>query len=135
MKITYFNKNIIDNKINIHDSIFRGFNYDDENKTLLLKMNNYCVNKVFTILFYNVLILNCEMCQFWGKSPNVLEWRVSKEETFIKKIIQKQNSNKELSKYSLVDQRKNYIETIITLTSGDTINIVCEYIEFEEIQT
>ncbi len=34
MKITYNNKNIIDNNINIHDSIFNGFiyNYDSDTK-------------------------------------------------------------------------------------------------------
>lgn len=46
--------------------------------------------------------------------------------------MKKQNNNKKLYKYSLVDEEMFYIETIITLTSGDTINIVCEYVEFQE---
>ena len=74
--------------------------------------------------------MNCEMCQFWGESPNVLDWEVSDNERLIKEIIKKQNNNKKLYKDSLVDEEMFYIETIITLTSGDTINIVCEYVEF-----
>lgn len=44
----------------------------------------------------------------------------------------KQNDNKELYSGSLVDTEKSYVETMIILSSGDTIKIVCEYIEFQE---
>lgn len=132
MKIDYTNKNVIKDEINIHDSIFEGFLYKENERMLLLKLNNYCLNRIFTLQFCNILILNCEMCQFWGESPNVLDWEVSENEHLIKEIMKKQNNNKKLYKYSLVDEEMFYIETIITLTSGDTINIVCEYVEFQE---
>ena len=132
MRIDHKNKKIIDKKINIHDSIFEGFSYDEGEKILLLKLKNYCLNKIFKLQFCNILVMNCEMCQFWGQSPNILNWEVSDEEKLIKDIMKKQNNNKELYRYSIVNTEEAYIETIITLTSGDTISTVCEYIEFQE---
>ena len=132
MKIEYTNRNLIDNELNIHDAIFKGFIYDDMEKILLLELENYYLNKKYKLQFYNVLILNCEMCQFWGKSPNILDWEVCDKNSLIQNMIKKQNENKESYKCSLVDIKKSYLETIITLSSGDTITIVCEYIQFQE---
>lgn len=132
MRIDYTNKEIIDNEIYVHDSIFEGFLYKSTEKQLLVEFKNDYLEKTFNIQFYNVLILNCEMCEFWGKSPHILNWETSDDENLIKEMKKKQNDNKELYSGSLVDTEKSYVETMIILSSGDTIKIVCEYIEFQE---
>lgn len=132
MKIDYKNKNVINDEIYIHDSIFEGFSYKEEEKKIVIELENYCLKKSFKLQFCNALIFNCEMCEFWGKSPNILDWEVSKDEPLIQKMKKKQKDNNELYWTSLVDLEKSYVESRITLTSGDTIEIVCEYIEFEE---
>lgn len=65
MRIDYTNKEIIDNEIYVHDSIFEGFLYKSTEKQLLVEFKNDYLEKTFNIQFYNVLILNCEMCEFW----------------------------------------------------------------------
>lgn len=131
MIIDYKNENLIEEK-NIHDSIFEGFMYNEETKVLLIELKNFVQHKQFKLEFVNVLVLNCELCQFWGKGPNILDWEIANPKYLTQNIIDKQSDDKMLYNNSLVDVEKNYIETIITLTSGDTIAIVCEYIEFIE---
>lgn len=131
MRIDYKNKDQI-NQIYVHDSIFEGFIYREEDKNLYINLKNYCINKIFKLLFCNVLIINCELCQFWGESPNILDWEVSENGSIIQNIKKKQKENNKLYSNSLVDLEKSYMEVKITFTSGDIIEIVCEYIEFEE---
>ena len=125
MRIDYKNKKIIDEEIYIHDSIFYGFLYDNDEKTLLLKLKNYCLHKTFKLKFVNVLALNCEMCQFWSYTNGILNWETVDEEQLKNKILEE-----EKEKFL---EFKNYIETKFILETGDIISIVCEYVEFFEI--
>ena len=134
MTIDYTNRHLINDKINIHDSIFEGFIYREKEKLLLIELKNYSLNTTYNLNFYNVIAVNCEMCQFWGKSPNILDWQVCDNENLMQAIVNKQNSNKDLYKNSLINTKKSYLETVITLTSGDTINIVCEHIDIKRLQ-
>lgn len=130
MKIDTLNKN--EELPNIHDSAFYGFSYRENDKTLLVELSNHYMNKFFKIQFHNVLVLNCEMCQFWGKSPYVFDWNIDENEILIKNIMEKQKNNESKFWCSILRTPKEYIQINITFTSGDTIDIVCEFIEFEE---
>lgn len=72
------------------------------------------------------------MCEFWGKSFRVANWENVNDEQLIQKMKKKQKDNNELYWTSLVDLNKEYLETKFILCSGDVIEIVCEYVEFEE---
>jgi len=131
MKINYENKYII-NDIYVHDSIFEGFTYKEDEKEVLIEMRNYFLKKTFKIKFCNTIVLNCEMCQFWGRSDNILNWEIDNVQSFLKDVIKKQKENEKLYEFSLLSKGKKYIESRFIQSSGDVITIVCEYIEFQE---
>ena len=125
MRIDSKNKKIIDKEIYVHDSTFYGFLYDNDEKTLLLKLKNYYLQKTFKLKFVNILALNCEMCQFWSYTNGILGWETVDEEQLKKQILEEQEGN--------ISELENYIETKFILETGDIITIVCEYVEFFEI--
>lgn len=125
MRIDSKNKKIIDKEIYVHDSTFYGFLYDNDEKTLLLKLKNYYLQKTFKLKFVNILALNCEMCQFWSYTNGILGWETVDEEQLKKQILEEQKEN--------ILELENYIETKFILETGDIITIVCEYVEFFEI--
>lgn len=130
MKIDELNKN---NELpDIHNSDFYGFSYRENDKILFIELLNFSLNKSFKIQFQNVLVLNCEMCQFLGRNISINDWKLSQEDTLIKNITEKQKSNEKKYNSSLLSVQKKYIEITINLKSGDNIEIVCESIDFEE---
>ena len=131
MRIDYSNKNKVDD-IYTHDSIFEGFYYNYEEKKIIMELENYYTKKKLKFQFCNALIFNCEMCEFWGKSFRVANWENVNDEQLIQKMKKKQKDNNDLYWTSLVDLNKEYLETKFILCSGDIIEIVCEYVEFEE---
>ena len=128
MKIDYTNKDII-NEININNLIFQGFIYEEIEKLLTIKLNNFGLSKMLKIEFFNVLILNCNMCQPCKIDDEIIKFKISDREKLIKDIRKKLIENSYSS--SAFDLEKNYIELEIILKNGNKITIVCEYIEIK----
>jgi len=132
MIINTSNINLItERKISIHDYIFlkMEFNYIKEKLAVDILDDN--MNEVpHTIEFCNIIGFEMQHCNFWGKSPHILDWEIAEEneETMIPKLFyEKQKNNYDSS--NLIDGEK-YIESIITFTSGDKLIVACSYIVF-----
>lgn len=128
MKIDYTNKDII-NEININNLIFQGFIYEEIERLLTIKLNDFGLSETLKIEFFNVLILNCNMYQPCKVDDEIIEFKISDSENLIKDIRKKLIENS--YKSSVLDLEKNYIELEITLKSENKISIVCEYIEIK----
>lgn len=132
MKLDITNGNLINSKdIDIHDWIFKeiGFNYKEKKMCVCLQ-NPQSNIKEEIIEFVNVIGFNMTSSDFWGKSPHVLDWEyVEKDEqVLINGLFEKKNFHQYM--YSSLNDDINYIESNITLSSGDLLMVACEYILF-----
>lgn len=131
MRIDVINGEVINKKeVSIHDFIFNGLNYNYKENTVCIYLLNAETNKKnITITYLNVIAFTMIACDFWGSSPHILDWEFVKgeEQLLTNNIIETKESHKYT--YSKIDNAKRYMETIITFSSGDTLTIVCEYIE------
>lgn len=130
MRIDYSNKEVIDSKdIYVHDAVFTGFNYDYENNIIEFEAIEYYYKKHFKFKFCNVLGFEMLSCDFWGHSPHINVWYISDTNDLSTKMKDIQREKKwELR----LEDTSKWVESIIAFISGDTLTIVCEYIEFEE---
>jgi len=131
-RIDYKNKNTIRERIYAHDGIFTGFNYEYENNLIYFEIQRNFYGKNFKLLFNNVFGFEMQSCDFWSNSPHVfdLELGDSYGNKMTKMLLERHESEKKsCSRLTKYDEA---VEIIITLTSGDKLTLVCEYIEYEE---
>ena len=66
-------------------------------------------------------------CDFWGHSPHILDFEYveRKNNTLIPKLFEKKDKD---CTYSSLRNQEDYIETVITFSSGDQLRIACESI-------
>lgn len=133
MKIDIYNANIINTKhVNIHDFIFEKLEFIYSEKNIYITLSTFDSEKQSTIIvFCNVVGINMVSCDFWGRSLHVLDWEFVDGNK--KWLTNNLYETKECHKYvnSTLDKPENYIETIMTLSSGDVLTIVCQYIDLK----
>lgn len=134
MKIDIYNANVINtNNVNIHDYIFEKLEFIYSEKNIYITLSNFDSEQQSKIIvFYDVVGINMVSCDFWGRSLYVLDWEfVDGNE---KRLINKLFETKECHKYvnSTLEKPENYIETNMTLSSGDVLTIACRYIDLLE---
>lgn len=131
MIINVLNGEIINSKeVNIHDNILEGFCFNRIEKKLhlsILKEEKHN-NKRFSIDFLHVIGFEMTSCDFWGASPYILDFEYVEynDNTLISKLFDKKDNND--YPFCPLNDREEYIETIITLTSGDQLIIACKSI-------
>lgn len=131
MKINDSKGIIINSKdISIHDDILNQLLFDRTKCEILLlitKSNN--MNNEYAIKFVNVVGFEMTSCNFWGISPHILDFEYVEYEnrTLLPKLHYIKESS-EIHHLCKLVTNINYIETIITFTSGDKLTIACEYI-------
>lgn len=130
MKITYQNKNVIEENISIHDALFEGFTYNYDNKCIHLCVNEYHNGIKFNMNFVNVYGMEMFSYDAWGPGYNIMEWILvdSSEDRFMRCLL----SSSEAYSFTRLISKDKLLGTSFTLNSGDTLTIVCEYIEFSE---
>ena len=137
MRIDKSNANIINSKsIYIHDDELILLQFDRDTSILTLFLKQSWPNKFeYTIEFIKVIGFEMTSCDFWGKSECVLDFEFIEPD---KQSIIPKLSNK----WSSIEKNKNndflfenQFETIITFTSGDTLKISCEYIQFNKVSS
>ncbi len=124
MRIDKSNCKIINSKKNyIHDAIFDDVVFNYQKKVLYVSIQN----KSKIIEFYNVIGFNITACDYWGEDPFVFDWEYNDNFHLVEDLFVKKESN---SNHSRLNNKEDFIETIITLSSGDKLIIACEYIIF-----
>lgn len=131
MIIDASNGNIINSKeVYIHDDILKEFTFNRAEKKLHLSIvKEEKFNSVrFSIDFLNVIGFEMTSCDFWGRSPHILDFEYVEKDntTIIPKLFKMKNNND--YPFCTLDIQEEYIETIITFISGDQLIIACKSI-------
>ena len=131
MIVNESNGRIINSKnIYFHDDIFDQMTFNREQRILavsLIKENS--IKDRYEIVFSNVVGFEMTNCDFWGPSPHVLDFEYveADERALLSKLKSKMEKNPFEPSCKIV-QDTDFIETVFTFTSGDTLTIVCESI-------
>ncbi len=122
---------IAERKLSIHDYIFVKMEFDYKSEKLSVSILDDNMNESpHTIEFCNIIGFEMQHCNFWGKSPHILDWEIAEEneEIIIPKLFDEKRKN-DYDSSNLVDGEK-YIESIITFSSGDKLIVACSHIVF-----
>ncbi len=135
MKINELNGRIIDTKeVYIHDDILHELIFCRLRKRMKLIIEKYEMqNKKYEIKFTNVIGFEMTSCDFWGRCAHILDFEYVEQDDRV--IIPKLFKRKKLEFESSCDfltEQGNYIETLITFSSGDQLRIACEEIVIED---
>ena len=131
MRIDKSNGDIINSEVYIHDDIFNNLLYDKKTSTLkfsLSKSNDY--ESMYEINYINVVAFEMTSCDYWGESPHILDFEYVEYSNckLLPKLYEEQKKMPYNPECKLI-YKKEYIETIVTFTSGDQMIVVCEYID------
>lgn len=134
MRIDDSNGKLLDSKdFNFHDDILDQllFNRDKQEMNLFIIKEEY-KNKKYIIRFCGVIGFEMTSCDFWGKSPHILDFEYIEHNSriVIPKLYNIKNNSQINPMCKLTDDSK-YIETTITFASGDKLIVACEYIALE----
>lgn len=131
MIINEANGNIINTKeVCMHDDVLVQVTFDSSSKNISMVIAKCGTSKdTYTVNFMNACGFEMTACDFWGKSECILDFEYIEEE---KRLVTPKLKNiwEEESSFSFDFIGFKPIETRVTLSSGDTLVIVCEYIVF-----
>lgn len=116
------------NKVDIHDAVIKDIHFDTNNKMIAIR---FCISSenIVDILFYDIISIQSKLCDFWGKSPNVLDFQYIKDSLILNNLQLEYVTNK--YPFAQVKDFHNYFEAAITFASGNVCSIVCRYIEIK----
>ena len=131
MRIDFTNKLIIESEeISINDFDITSFFYDQIGNKIYCVFRNDYIEKHCLITYSNVIRVEIQSCNFLGDSLKVLNWKLGEKlnnkQTI--KVVESENSADYLK--SQFEECDRLVETILTFYSGNTITILCEYIDF-----
>ena len=132
MEINSLNGQIINSRdVYILDDIFESMIFHRDKKSLHLSLAKiWPVEYKYSIDFFQVIGFEMTSCDFWGADSRILDFEYVSNGILIPKLF----SKKEYST-CLLKEQKNYIETVMTFISGDTLRVACEQIIVEEKPT
>ena len=133
MIINFENKNIIGTKdYYLHDDKFCDFKYNYYENRIIFQTTTEDKSKMRTIIFENVLGFQMLSGDFWGRSPHIFDWELitmEDDDPLLSKIMNNPDAKNVLDlRISSFDK---CVESKIYFTSGDTLDIVCEFINYE----
>lgn len=135
MRIDSFNGHIINSeKIYVHDDILKQLHFDCYKSELVLVIltENDKQNEYF-IKFRNILGFKMTSCDFWGRSPHILDFEyVVHEGRAMLPELDKIKESIPVNPLCKLLTKTEYLECVLTLTSGDKLTVVCEYIDYEK---
>lgn len=134
MIITNSNAKIINsNVVDLHDDILKKLSFERETGTveLLIKKDNF-KEQTYTMRFVGVLGFQMTSCDFWGKSPHILDFEyVKHNKEILLRYLQSMTEHEPMNPNCKLNKDENFIETVLTFGSGDKLTVVCEYIVIE----
>ena len=114
-------------RMNVVDACFSGFHYDSESHEIKFELTEEYQKKKFCFRFVNVVLFEMQSCAFWGASPHVYFWEHqhdTEDNTFVCSLFRKEESG-----FQVPD---GYLESVLSMTSGDSLTLVCESVDFTE---
>lgn len=126
MYINNSNRNLLDS-INVHDSVFDGFEYLYSERQIRFNCNYSINKKSYSFIFNNVIYFNVQSCWFWGAGPNILCFNVADDSSHIEELTKLKKDW-----HGFLNDDVSYLQIEFQLNSGDTIFIMCESIDINE---
>ena len=116
----------------IHDSIFLGYHYDYDKRTIQLTLLNELNNIVQRIVLNNVILSQIQSCSFWGDGNAIYYLRCYAEHPFFDQLNHIKTDNIRNIDGSRLDMGITYIVFELQVNSGDSMCVVCESVDYEE---
>lgn len=131
MKIDALNGSIINSKeICIHDDILNHLLFDRSKRSIRLHISTFRnTERNYTIDFVNVVGLEMTSCDFWAASPHIFQFEYISppNQTLLPKLY-RMKQKIPIDGLGNLSHGTIFIETVITLSSGDYLRIACESI-------
>jgi len=130
MLIYESNGKVINTKqVYIHDDILLYLAFDRNKKILKLTFSKHS-DRLYIINFINVIGFTMTSCDFWGASEYVLDFEyIEPDKRTLIPSLEKQWMNVPDSSSEVTYD--DFLETLLTFSSGDRLRIACEAIEIQ----
>ena len=113
--------------VHLHDDLFLSFRFIRDSCEAVILCSDYKQN--YEICFHDVIGVEMTSCDFWGPGPNVdCFYFVNENERVLVPKLQEEYE-KYAEPYDLPFDNESYIETVLSLISGDRIRIACKTIQ------
>lgn len=126
-----FNAHLINSKeISLHDDILTEIRFDRAAYTAVLLFFSQEKGQYY-VSFFGVIGFEMTSCDYWGASPHILDFELveSNECILISKLSAK-GEEYAITRREPIDN-SNYIETVLTFSSGDCFRIACKEIQID----
>lgn len=121
------------NSCYIHDSSFSGYSYDYDERRISISLLNAFRGVEQGIKLNNVIFIQFQSCSFWGGGNAVYTAKCHTEHRVLNQLEEIKSENTRHFEGSRLDTVKRYIVFELLLNSGDTMHVVCESIDYEEL--
>ena len=132
MNINYHNIQLSKN-LYMHDSIFFGYCYDYDKRTIHLTLLNELKNVIQKIVLNNVIISQLQGCSFWGGGNAIYYVCCYAEHPLFDQLNQIKAENIRNIEGSYLDMGINYIVFELQVNSGDSMCVICESVDYDEV--
>ena len=132
MKINYHNIQQSRN-LYMHDSIFSGYSYDYDKRTIHLTLLNELNNVIQKIVLNNVILSQLQSCSFWGGGNAIYYVCCYAEHALFDQLNQIKVANVHNIGGSYLDMEVNYIVFELQVNSGDSMCVICESVDYDEL--
>ena len=131
MIINASNGQVINSRdVYLHDDILENMTFRRDEKILHLSLaKTWPVEYEYSIDFSQVIGFEMTACDFWGADLRILDFEYVSKGTLISKLFLQR---KEDYSHCTLKEPMDYIETVLTFVSGDTLRIACEEVIIEE---
>lgn len=131
VEYTYQNKQLI-SVIPIHDSEFYGYTYDYDNREITVCCNNIFTSRVIKLIFQNTILVHLQSCNFWHGGNSIMWIEVMEDTACLELLNEIKAEYASQVKGSQLDRNIDYFAVELTLNSGDTLQIICEKMIYQD---
>lgn len=117
-------------RIYVSDACFTGFRYDPAARELCFEVADGFDPKTLRFRFHQVALFEMQSCAFWGTSPRAYFWEPDVDENdgiFACSLFRDAGDGE-----AVFQIPEGYLESVLSLHSGDALTVVCQSIDFEE---
>ena len=121
-------------EVYVHDDTLQQVVFNRCNRTLelFISKHNNEESSTYVIKFAKTVGFEMTSCNYWGESSHILDFEyLERTHNVLLPRLYSRNCG-EFAPFCELSSDKDYIETLMTFSSGDQLRIVCEYIIIAE---
>lgn len=130
MRIDVSNGVIINTKeVNVHDDLFHSLSFNRPERKLSLQLGKFADSQPYNITCFGVLGFEMTNCDFWGASAHIFDFQsIKRDEQILFPKLCRLRPELNVEGLGNLNRENDYLEILMTLSSGDQLRIVCESI-------